>query len=62
MMKAVLIMLAAMSCIPAGDAASKVLTSQIGLAPGYVVWTRFGVGLLLVLPFTWRSAARIWRA
>ncbi len=37
MLKAKLIMLVAMSAIPAGDAASKILTSDLGVAPTYVV-------------------------
>ncbi|MEP5153968.1 DMT family transporter [Planktotalea sp.] len=61
MTKAILIMLIAMSFIPAGDAASKVLTSQIGVAPIYVVWTRFAIGALILLPFTWRAGLAVWR-
>ncbi len=49
--RAVALMFVAMSCIPAGDAAAKVLTSQVGLAPVFVAWARFAVGTLLVLPF-----------
>ncbi len=54
-------MLVAMSCIPAGDAASKVLTSQLGVAPIYVVWTRFTLGAMILLPFTWRAGLGVWR-
>ncbi|MGH1577391.1 DMT family transporter [Planktotalea sp.] len=61
MTKAILIMLVAMSCIPAGDAASKVLTSQLGVAPIYVVWTRFTLGAMILLPFTWRAGLGVWR-
>lgn len=61
MMKAILIMLVAMSFIPAGDAASKILTSELGVAPVYVVWTRFVIGGLLILPFTWRAGLAVWR-
>lgn len=61
MMKAILIMLVAMSFIPAGDAASKMLTSQLGVAPVFVVWTRFAIGGLILLPFTWRASLGVWR-
>lgn len=61
MLKALLLMLVAMSCIPAGDAASKILTSQMGVAPVFVVWTRFAIGALIVLPFTWRGGLSVWR-
>lgn len=61
MLKAMLIMLVAMSAIPAGDAASKILTSELGVAPTYVVWTRFLIGGLVILPFTWRAGLSVWR-
>jgi len=61
MLKAMFIMLIAMSVIPAGDAASKILTSELGVAPTYVVWTRFLIGGLLILPFTWRAGLAVWR-
>ena len=61
MLKAMLIMLVAMSAIPAGDAASKILTSDLGVAPTYVVWTRFLIGGLVILPFTWRAGLSVWR-
>ncbi|MGB7317976.1 MAG: DMT family transporter [Planktotalea sp.] len=61
MFKALLIMLVAMSFIPAGDAASKILTSQLGVAPVFVVWTRFLIGGLALLPFTWRAGVSVWR-
>lgn len=61
MIQALFIMLVAMSFIPAGDAASKVLTSQLGVAPVYVVWSRFLIGALVLLPFTWRSGLAVWR-
>lgn len=51
MQGAVLIMFVAMSLIPAGDAAGKILTSQLGAAPVFVAWSRFALGTLLVLPF-----------
>lgn len=61
MIKAIFIMLVAMSFIPGGDAASKVLTSELGLSPIYVVWTRFLIGGLILLPFTWRAGLKVWR-
>ena len=61
MLKALLIMLVAMSFIPIGDSASKILTSQLGVAPVYVVWTRFLIGGLILLPFTWRAGLKVWR-
>lgn len=61
MMKAILIMLVAMSFIPAGDAASKIMTTQLDVPPVYVVWTRFAIGGLILLPFTWRAGLGVWR-
>lgn len=61
MIQALFIMLIAMSFIPAGDAASKILTSELGVAPVFVVWSRFVIGGLILLPFTWRSFAPHWR-
>ncbi len=51
MQRAVLIMFVAMSLIPAGDAAGKLMTSTMGVAPVFVAWSRFALGGLLVLPF-----------
>lgn len=51
MNRAVLIMLVAMSLIPAGDSAGKVLTSQLGVAPVFVAWSRFAIGTILLIPF-----------
>ena len=51
MQRAVLIMFIAMSLIPAGDSAGKVLTSQLGVAPVFVAWSRFALGTLLLIPF-----------
>ncbi len=64
MWKAVLIMFVAMSCIPAGDAAGKILTGQIGASPIYVTASRFLIGTLCVLPFLpndWREVFLDWR-
>lgn len=51
MQRAVLIMFFAMSMIPAGDSAGKMMTSTLGVAPVFVAWSRFAVGTILVLPF-----------
>lgn len=51
MQRAVFIMLVAMSLIPAGDSAGKVLTSQFGVAPVFVAWSRFALGAVVLLPF-----------
>ncbi|MEM6304102.1 MAG: DMT family transporter [Pseudomonadota bacterium] len=64
MQRAVLIMFLAMSCIPAGDAAGKLLSNTLGVHPGFISWSRFAIGLVLVLPFlpprTW-ALLRDWR-
>lgn len=46
----VLIMLLAMSLIPLGDTAGKLLT-QVGVAPVFVGWSRFVIGAVLIAPF-----------
>jgi drug/metabolite transporter (DMT)-like permease len=51
MQRAVLIMFIAMSLIPAGDSAGKILTSQLGVAPVFVAWSRFAIGTLFLIPF-----------
>lgn len=51
MLRAVLIMFVAMSMIPAGDSAGKLLTTTQGVAPVFVAWSRFALGALIVLPF-----------
>lgn len=51
MQRAVLIMFIAMSLIPAGDSAGKVLTSQLGVAPVFVAWSRFALGTVFLIPF-----------
>ncbi len=51
MQRALLIMFVAMSLIPAGDSAGKLMTSTIGVAPVFVAWSRFALGALMVLPF-----------
>lgn len=63
MLKAALIMLVAMSCIPAGDVAGKLLSTS-GTAPPFVAWSRFAIGALLVLPLFGRAGLALlgdWR-
>ncbi|MEM6306454.1 MAG: DMT family transporter [Pseudomonadota bacterium] len=55
MKRAIILMLIGMSCIPAGDAASKMLTSTLDVAPGFVAFTRFAVAAVIVLPFASRG-------
>lgn len=64
--KAVIIMFIAMSMIPAGDTAAKLLTGSAQVSPLFVAWSRFTIGALAILPFvpgvTWALFAnwRIW--
>jgi drug/metabolite transporter (DMT)-like permease len=61
---AVLIMFIAMSFIPAGDTAGKILSAGLGASPIFVAWSRFFIGGLMLLPFlprgTW-ALLRDWR-
>lgn len=53
-----------MSMIPLGDMAGKLLSTQYGVDPGFVAWSRFGIGALMVLPFLPRGTLillRDWR-
>lgn len=65
MARAALIMFLAMSLIPAGDSAGKILSTN-GFSPFFVAWSRFVLGALMVLPFYGRQALplmtdwRIW--
>lgn len=64
MQRAVLIMFVAMSMIPAGDSAGKLLSGTYGVAPVFVAWSRFALGALMVAPFISSSAfalLRDWR-
>jgi len=64
MQRAVLIMFLAMSLIPTGDSAGKLLSGTYDTAPIFVAWSRFVVGAALILPFIPRSAwllLRNWR-
>lgn len=54
MARTVAIMLLAMSLIPLGDTAGKLLVGS-GVSPLFVGWSRFAIGALLVLPFLARS-------
>ncbi|MCX7560371.1 DMT family transporter [Sulfitobacter sp. F26204] len=56
MQRAALIMFIAMSMIPAGDSAGKLLTGSYGVSPVFVAWSRFALGGLMVLPFIHASA------
>lgn len=42
-------MFIAMSMIPAGDVAGKLLSSAHDVAPAFVAWSRFAIGVLLVV-------------
>ena len=53
-LRAALIMFVAMSLIPAGDAAGKVLTGA-GVPPVFVAWSRFALGAVLVAPIFARA-------
>lgn len=59
--RAVLIMFLAMSLIPAGDMAGKLLTGQHGVSPVFVAWSRFALGLLVILPFVCAPALALLR-
>jgi len=54
-------MFLAMSFIPAGDTAAKLLTGTYAAEPIFVSWSRFFVGTLLILPFAPRGAWRLLR-
>ncbi len=54
MWKLALLLCLGMSLIPAGDAAGKMAQSH-GVAPGFVAWSRFVIGAVLVLPFLPRA-------
>lgn len=61
MQRAIAIMFLAMSLIPLGDSAGKLLSGSHGVSPLFVAWSRFAVGALLVLPFVPRSAWALMR-
>ena len=51
MLKTVALMFVAMSFIPMGDTAGKLLVSQHGFNPFFLAWSRFALGALMVIPF-----------
>ena len=50
MARSFFLMFIAMSLIPAGDAAGKLMTAA-GISPVFVSWSRFALGLVMILPF-----------
>lgn len=63
---AVALMAVAMSLIPLGDTAGKLLVEQHGFAPFFVAWARFTVGAVAAAPFLlwyWAQRRRLrdWR-
>lgn len=49
MLRAAFIMFFAMSLIPLGDTAGKILVTEHGFYPFFLAWSRFGLGALMVL-------------
>jgi len=47
-LSAIIMMIAAMFLVPAGDTAGKLLTSTHAAAPAYVAWSRFFIGTLVI--------------
>lgn len=57
-------MFIAMSMIPAGDTAGKLLTTEFGASPYFVAWSRFAIGALVALPLVRPETLRLmkdWR-
>ena len=54
-------MFIAMSMIPAGDMAGKLLSFGLGVSPAFIAWSRFALGAVMVVPFVPRSAWRLLR-
>lgn len=52
-LRALPLMLLAMTLIPAGDTAGKLLGAA-GVAPTFTAWSRFALGAVMILPFTLR--------
>ena len=50
MWKIFALMLVAMSMIPAGDTAGKLMMQNHGASPTFVAWSRFALGAFMVLP------------
>ncbi len=61
MWKLVALMFLAMSMIPAGDTAGKILTSEYGASPLFVAWSRFVLGSLIAVPLLRADTLRILR-
>lgn len=61
MQRAVLIMFVAMSMIPAGDSAGKLLSGTLGVSPIFVAWSRFALGAIMIAPFISASAFNVLR-
>lgn len=55
MARAILIMLVAMSLIPMGDSAGKLLVARHGFHPFFLAWSRFTLGALILVPFLTRG-------
>ena len=54
-------MLLGMMLIPAGDAASKLLSNNHGFHPYFIAWARFALGSMLVLPFISKNSLTVFR-
>ncbi len=64
MWKTFVLMFVAMSMIPAGDTAGKLMTQDFGTSPLFVAWSRFVLGSLLALPLLRPDTLRLltnWR-
>lgn len=61
MWQALIIMFIAMSMIPAGDTAGKLLSSAHEASPLYVAWSRFVIGSLIALPLVRAGTLRLMR-
>ena len=64
MHRAILIILVAMSLIPLGDTAGKLMTDQSAFSPFFAAWSRFAVGALILAFFVRRAAYKLlldWR-
>ncbi|MEM9344582.1 MAG: DMT family transporter [Pseudomonadota bacterium] len=55
MLRAVFLLILATALVPLGDTAGKLLVEGQGIAPEFVAWSRFALGVLLLLPFLGRS-------
>lgn len=55
MLRAAILMFIAMSLIPMGDTAGKLLVTVHGFNPFFLAWSRFGLGALMVLTFLPKS-------